>query len=485
MTEIIDNVWIIADRDQHELGDPWAGEPLALLPVAGRTLLEYTMDDLFEAGVRQANLALSAGVEEIRHVLAGGDRWGIRLKEILTRGNCDPARLNAALGNTAAPALIVHADRLRSPAVDQVLREAQRLFSPADGSTEHRPGFEPGSLVAYGGDGRPLGVEVVTGSDGPSRILVLPTCSSVAIDAPDSLHDANLAVITGQIGVAPHAREIAEGVWAGRQVKIGPGVELSAPSFIGSGCEIGAGAILGAETILGAGCTVDTNARLSRVVVLDNTYIGSESRVEDVLVRGRSIYPMVGDDDTGGGQEIPVAPLSATGARQWLVRRVFRVCFALLTFLLLPLLPLWALASVLANPSRPFVRRRWSSNRRANRTFEVLESTTAIPFLDTLPWLFPVLLGDLDLLGVRPRPAGYVPRGDTPWQREILRTARAGLVGPAQLLSSPSQLEAELAEADWLETRTWKSDLGLILRCVVSGRGPRHLTSGSTLVEQS
>ncbi|MEO1087279.1 MAG: hypothetical protein AAFY88_23840 [Acidobacteriota bacterium] len=239
MSSKIENVWVVADRSDHDLGAVWPGRPLALMPIAGRALIEYVMDELFEARIPRATVAVSSEVAACRELLAGGHRWGVELRETLTRGETSTRRILADAPEVDAGAtLVVYADRFRTPAVARFLRVARRLGPTRPGE---EPGFRPGTIVAVGEDGRPLGIELVRGAGGPRRTLVLPNTCSFDVATADGIYAAHLAAVGGLVRVALHAREIDDGVWAGRQVQLGDGVTLRAPVFLGPGCEVGDG----------------------------------------------------------------------------------------------------------------------------------------------------------------------------------------------------------------------------------------------------
>ena len=133
----VEDVWIMADQSRHDLGSLWRDRPLALLPVAGRTVLEYTLDDLFEAGVRRARLAVSSRLNDLRNVVAGGDRWSLEISQVLTRGDADPGRLIAAHAGEeeGSVSLLIKADQIRTPCLKLFLEVAARTGPRAIGES--------------------------------------------------------------------------------------------------------------------------------------------------------------------------------------------------------------------------------------------------------------------------------------------------------------------------------------------------------------
>ncbi|MDA8018972.1 MAG: NDP-sugar synthase [Thermoanaerobaculia bacterium] len=457
MPSIPENVWIIADRCQHRLGRLWPDKPLALLPIAGRSILEYVMDELFESEIRQATLAISSEIDAIRNLLAGGARWGVELEETLTRGDCSRHRILADCGG-AESRLLIYADRLRAPCLKEFLREADLLIARR---CSGQIGFRPGSIEALGEDGLPLGLELFTGSGGPAETVTLRRHSAIAVDTPEGIHAANVAATTGRIPVTLHARELAPGVWAGRRVSLGRDIELNAPVFLGSGCDVGEGAVVGPGAILGSNCIVDEGVEVRNASVLGETYVGSPSALESLVARGGAAHRLT---RPRAGTASPVLRrLDLNATLRGLASVAMRTTLALTVTVALPIFLLWLVSAFVAAPRDPFVRRRLWSNRTTRATFRAIEARASIP-LRRLPWIFAVIRGDLDLLGIRPaEPASS--DSARPWVGEILASARSGWLGPAALCSPEGgELETDLAEAVWMADRSLRSDLALLCR---------------------
>ena len=105
--------------------------------------------------------------------------------------------------------------------------------------------------------------------------------------------------------------------------------------------------------------------------------------------------------------------------------------------------------------------------------------------IDELPQLWNVVLGEMRFVGSRPEDVNYVSR-DNPKQREVLNSP-PGITGPASIYyraeekilanaikngEEPGEAYARIAahktdlDLDYLRSRDWKSDFGLILRTI-------------------
>ena len=63
----------------------------ALLPVAGKAVIEYTIEDLARAGIREAVIVASAHATRVEEHLGKGERWGMHSSTFPSRGAEHPA----------------------------------------------------------------------------------------------------------------------------------------------------------------------------------------------------------------------------------------------------------------------------------------------------------------------------------------------------------------------------------------------------------
>ncbi len=74
--------FIFADRTDAGLQPLTDNSCAALLPVAGKAVIDYTIDDLARAGIREAVIVSSAHAERVEAHLGKGERWGSRYAAI-------------------------------------------------------------------------------------------------------------------------------------------------------------------------------------------------------------------------------------------------------------------------------------------------------------------------------------------------------------------------------------------------------------------
>jgi len=62
------------------------GQPLALLPVCGRALIEYWLEHLATSGASRVTVLSSDRPDRVRAVVGDGRKWGLMV-EVLPRGS--------------------------------------------------------------------------------------------------------------------------------------------------------------------------------------------------------------------------------------------------------------------------------------------------------------------------------------------------------------------------------------------------------------
>lgn len=115
-------VIIVADRDSLRVEDTVLGSVPALIEIAGRKVIEYTLEDLAGAGIDEA-VIMSPDVSDLEGFLGKGGRWGIKLRYHLTRRR-NSASEYAGLLTGDGMALIIRGDILRGVSIGAFIEKA-------------------------------------------------------------------------------------------------------------------------------------------------------------------------------------------------------------------------------------------------------------------------------------------------------------------------------------------------------------------------
>ncbi len=468
---------VFADRLGSELKPLTEKLSVPMLPVAGKELLIYTIEELVAAGIRDLVVFVTAHGDTVGATTLGdGERWGCSIRYVLSRGEELPSevwpRLN--LGDDEA-VLVMRGDLLRSPAAEKFLARAQS---------------QSGSFAFCGQeDGRGSLLLVRPGCPDVGELidslrwqdpLRQPRegrcdCGDVAINSLKDLpafHSANLDVVAGRFpGLSVSGRNVALGLHAGRGARVVPKSLKKGVAYVGANSRVHPEAEFVGEVVIGSDVVVDRAATIRDSVILPRTYVGELVEVANAIVSSRYLIRV----DTGAMLEISDAFLlgnlgggeGRSGTSLW-----DRLVGALLLVLSLPLWPIGAAAAALSGGVPMMENRELVGNRSlppagggSANGFTARNLSTPIPVLRYLPRLLAVIQGDLRLVGVSPLSPEESEARTEDWQL-VRDQAPVGLMGPTQLtLPEDAPLEERLlSDAFYTREQSWRRDMRYLLQ---------------------
>ncbi|WP_367026692.1 NDP-sugar synthase [Methylococcus sp. ANG] len=446
-------VIVLADRIGRELLPLTDRTCVALLPVAAKPLIDYTLEMLAAAGIGEAVMAVGPFGEQLRAHLGDGRNFDLSLDYWPSPGEVDIALLLSQLPKYPDKStLIVRGDMLRSPILGEFLEAAgSSKASVLHGWCDGKPA---GLWLLRGSadDTRGMGwQDIVSGTPVPAACkLLLKEGTACLLESLWAYHGANLDAAAGRIqGLAIPGRQIQPGLTVGRNSSVSTANLADVTALVGSHCRIHPSAQLQGQAVISDGVIVDRGARLSNAVVLPHSYVGELVTVENGIVRGNDLLRV----DTGAQLRIVDAFLLAD-LDQVSIKHDFSGLLNQLAgvLLLAASAPLWllaALAAVARYPTRPLRFRHLRGNRLVRdgtgapvrADFTAAEWTIGIPVLAKLPWLLNVAKGDLRLVGAEAVTPEQAAGRTAEWEKMADR-APAGLIGPTQL-DLPASAPAE------------------------------------------
>ena len=446
---------IFADRIGVELQPLTEKKAVALLPIAGKELLIYTIEDLVGAGIRELVMVSSPQGEQASvSDLGEGQRWGATIRHVLSAGEEAPSALWGRLNLDDADAVLaLRGDLLRSPA-------AQAFLDQAGGAAE------AAAFCRVGADPRGGLVLLRRGAAEPGSLLdslnwrepaPLPAEGGVTVEGAGlnclenlpAFHRANLDLVAGRLqGLKVAGRGVALGLTAGRKARVLPKSLKQGVAYVGDHSRVDPQAELLGEVVIGADVVVDRAATIRDSVILPHTYVGELVDVGNAIVAGNHFIRV----DTGVWLKISEAFLLGGLGAETGRPRVSMVDRLLGGLLLLLSLPLWPVALLAALPGGgPLMHRRELVGNRSLQpaahdplTFVATQWNTAAPVLRHLPGLLAVVRGDLRLVGVSALTPEESAARTEDW--ELVRDqAPVGLLGPTQFnLPADAPLEERL-----------------------------------------
>lgn len=209
------------------------GHPaLPLVPMLGQTLVEYWLSHLAVMGTREVTILADTAIEEIRKLVGGGERWGLK-----------------ALVQPESRELTVALASLKYGAHGPTAEDTIVLL-------DHFPGHPDKPLFnTYEGFFSALQSWI------PSA------------NTPD------------RIGV----RELRPGVWTGHHTRIASTAVIEAPCWIGQNCRIEGHAVIRGGSIIENGVVVDQAAEINASHVGPRTYVGKFADVNESFAWGDAL----------------------------------------------------------------------------------------------------------------------------------------------------------------------------------------------------
>ncbi len=274
---------VFADRRGDELGPLCRQLPPALLPVLNRPLVEHTIEDLAAAGVNEIFLVISDQAHKIEQTLGSGQRWGLSIRYLLSRGEESPDQIVSRFASLLTPPfLALRGDVYRSDTCIGLLAEAAE--------TERKP------LRAKidGQDARmalvnrwPCTIDFlgwkVPPNPGAAAVTLIQGGFSPMQQAAE-LHAVNLQQLE-YVSETPTGGMLAsDDLLRAPHASIDSRSLINGRALVGQHAYIHPSARLLGNCVIGADCHVDRNAELVNSVVLPGTYIGEGLRVENAIV---------------------------------------------------------------------------------------------------------------------------------------------------------------------------------------------------------
>jgi NDP-sugar pyrophosphorylase family protein len=198
--------------------------PLANVPMLGQGLLEYWLDFLSCARVKEVLILAHDRPEAVKALVGDGSRWGLSLEVVTVTRELTAEDVLAKYGPESAVTVLDHFPELP----DQPLFTSYRdWFAAAQAWIPH--------------------------ASTPNRVGV---------------------------------REVQPGVWIGLHGDISREAKLCAPCWIGDHVYIGPGAVIGPGSILESGAFVEPHAEVENSFIGPDTFIGRYVQIKDSLAYG-------------------------------------------------------------------------------------------------------------------------------------------------------------------------------------------------------
>jgi NDP-sugar pyrophosphorylase family protein/lipopolysaccharide/colanic/teichoic acid biosynthesis glycosyltransferase len=504
--------------------------PSPMVTILNRPVMVYNLELLGQLGFKRVLVSVHSLAHRIEEYFGDGQRWGVSLEYILQRDALGSAgALRWAKRLLTDHIIVMPADQIADLDLSQALHqhtsqgatatvvvqpgarqarpslqlkdEQGRVRGPGSGLTDSLTDtgiyiFDPSVLECIP-PRQPFGIR--------QHLLPLLLAKGIQVqicpldgywnplDSFQNYMEAQKVFLSGVVKAnsgserkasyrysSVESRQISQGVWSGKNVRIHPNAKIIPLVSIGRNSWIGRDVELGPDVVIGSGVVIDQGATVKNSIILDNTYVGKLVHLENRLVNQDQLV----DLDTNESVRItdPVMlgkinpQLTLSG-----FQRPLDLCMALLfLFLTLPLLLCLGILLKLTT-GQVFKRVTCNSPRILPRkgslgqmkTFDLLHFNTRKKdgrsfrigtWLERwegqrLPELLNVIKGDLALVGLKPIVTEAEKEIRKAWRLEADR-AQAGFTGQWYLHTNEhSPLEDSLiADVYYLATRSSRQD---------------------------
>ena len=504
--------------------------PAPMLPVANRPIMVYTVEMLARQGFKQMFVSLYHLGGSVEAYFGDGRRWGISIDYLLQReawGSAGamkwaeraltdtfmvlpadaiidldiPAILTQHRARQSAATLVLRADGSGEAVCLDAANRVTRVGSGLDdGRSLRQTGiaiFEPRVLDMIPArmpfDMNRQLIPALLAADLPVHGYVAEGYWNPLASFPDYqaaqeaalTYSGNSGHVLDGTARSLEARQIASGIWVGRNHVIHPSARLAAPVCIGDNCQIGRNVELGPNVALGKNVIIDDEATVAQSAILDNTYVGQLVNIENRVVRKNLMI----DIATAESSEVTDAFLLGEAHPALLDNGLQRMWDTAVALVLLTLtLPLTILLGLLA---LLFTGRIFTRVERLGRQIglaedgrsPILQVISLIRFntcrangrqsrlaswlekwdLHRLPELWNALKGDISLVGVKPLQPAQVDRIIEAWQLQRHQN-QAGFTGLWYIQTDKKSELDEILITDtyYVATRTWREDMKIL-----------------------
>lgn len=446
----------------------------ALLPVVGKSLVVFAIEDLILAGISEVLVVVSAHADLVEQQLGDGARWGMRLQYVLTRHDESPDHVvGKVIGQLSERFLMMRGDVLRTP----LLKEFLELVN----DNGNRP-----AEALYGGNSAALrlssredseswrlqGDPETSGDSTPSIERIELSGGRVSLIASlTQYHRANIDAAAGRFpGLIVPGREVASGVRLGRQSRLPEKSIKGSSIFVGSRCRIDRTAELMDDVVVNDDVIIDRHSTLRSAVILPHTYVGELVDVSDSIVSSNYLISASSGSVTRVVDSFLLSGLNRTDYTRGLGSVTHRMLGLMTLILSIPLWPLMLIASLISRPALPFRRLLLVGNKQdreggaeRRKTFVTFEGATSVAPLKWLPLLFAVVSGNLRMVGGEALSPEREAALEASWER-LRGEAPVGLIGPVRLsigADAPDD-EKRVAEGYYARTRSGWGDIVLL-----------------------
>lgn len=247
----------------------------AMIPLCNKPLLEYMLEFAILCGADKVRFVFDAPDDRIEDYFSTGNRWGVEISygSIRERDQLEDI-LSKNSGFCTGDSLLIMDGFFftrfdKNSDYSDILKNVRgtRELSCSTGEALYR--LE---------DGLPAILKTMEESD--LSVHPIETIGDIFNLSMNILsEDATRYVLPGYNNEA--------GVFIGRNVTIPKTAKITKPVLLGNNVQLGKNCVIGPGAVIGNNVIVDSGSHISRAIIQDNTYIGSDLTFKEKIVQGK------------------------------------------------------------------------------------------------------------------------------------------------------------------------------------------------------
>lgn len=472
-------------EDGTPFGPLTQSQPVALLPVLNKPLLQWRIEGCVAAGLKNIDIAVVDHPVAIKSFVGDGARWGASIRVWTFKDACSSLetifRLSEKLEGPVIVLPVEHCLNISIADFQAFHQSHEMKVSRLLCSHQLRP------VTESGGENSPvISYELPEPVDSAVAIVDSPSDSKadqfdeifsgswIPINSPSALWTANMACLDRLFPVLTDVLNLQADsiVSVGHHANLAATSEVNSPLLLGNFVSVRSKARVGPYSVIGSGSIIEKDAHVSYSLIFDHVYMGTQTNMNLVVVAGNKVMNM----RLGTWVEV-TDPFLVSSVRDkilvpWTVQ-LFNKGIAVV--LLVLTCPIWLIKGISRMiGGKPFFDRRsffqWDSSSGAaglsrGRNLELLGFNESTGLLSRLPGLIDVARGRLALVGVRPLEESIVLTYSEDWTIPRF-SSPAGLFTPVDAEGMNDSLDEEkiVAENLFAAQQSFKQDLQVLFK---------------------
>lgn len=288
------------------------------------------------------------------------------------------------------------------------------------------------------------------------------------------LAKVNQEILKGRYkGIRIRGRHDEKIGWLGLKAQISPTAKIEYPIYIGENSKILDNAEIKNCSVIGDNTIVAEGATISQSLIIGNTYVGPNVEIEDSIINKNCIINVKRLSKTFVSDPFILGDVNQQNLSDSFFSFINKILAAVAFLITSPIWIIIGLMTLLTKGKffikKPVVGEEKMVNQQGKkelRNFGLWTFNTGIFFIDSLPKLLNVLIGEMNLVGNCPVTSEEANKLTNVWEKERFRTV-PGIISLRRLSGRDiEEEEGRVIDNYYALTRTNSGDIKILLKAV-------------------